>query len=72
LQILKGTDMQSYNNLPSRNSTSSPGIDSKVSVKAGKQGQGLGNTSESPVKAGAAKSAPKGFNSGLINPKIKC
>lgn len=58
--------MQNFSNTAQRNSASSAGINSKVSVPAKKGG--TMNTSEDPVKAG--KGAPKGFAGGLINPKI--
>lgn len=61
--------MQSYNTNAPRNSTKSPGIDSKVSVKAGKI---PASGDASPIDAGNKGAATKGFKGGLINPKIKC
>ena len=59
--------MQSYNNLPQRNKTQSPGINSKVSVPAGK----VASTPNEPMVKSTGGSV-KGFSGGVINPKVKC
>jgi hypothetical protein len=62
--------MQSYNNLPHRAPAATPGINTKVSAPEGKKGAGMATEANSPVKSGGATGSIKGFQGGLINPKV--
>ena len=66
--------MQTFNSTPARDS----GINNKVSVPAGKQGQGVGlgngpgvNEAENDSPVDTTTNDDSGFTGGLINPFVK-